>query len=55
MKKLNIKIKPEVMLTIGSLVLGGAQLLLTNKKDAADRAKMEEEIIKKLSEKAINK
>lgn len=51
MKKLNIK-KPklETLLTIGTLALGGAQLLLSNKKEATDRANMKAEILKDLKE-----
>lgn len=55
MKKLNIKIKPETLLTVGTLVLGGAQLLLGNKKEAAERSKMKEEILKELAEKVTEK
>ena len=32
MKKLNLKVKPEKLLTIGTLVLGAAQLLLSDRK-----------------------
>lgn len=53
MKKLNIK--AETLLTVGTLVLGGAQLLLGNKKEAAERSKMKEEILKELAEKVTEK
>ena len=50
MKKLNIKVKPEMLLTLGTIVLGGAQLFLTNKKEANDRANMKAELLKELTE-----
>lgn len=46
MKKLNIK--PEMLLTVGTVLLTGAQLLLTNKKEANDKAALKEEILKEL-------
>lgn len=46
MKKLNIK--PDVLLTVGTVVLAGAQLLLTNKKEASDKAALKAEILKEL-------
>ena len=56
MKKLNlkVKVKPEKLLTIGTLALGAAQLLLSNKKEASDRANMKAEILSELKE-TINK
>ena len=54
MKKLNLKVKPEKLLTIGTLALGAAQLLLSNKKEASDRANMKAEILSELKE-TINK
>lgn len=50
MKKLNLKVKPEKLLTIGTLALGAAQLLLSNKKEASDRANMKAEILSELKE-----
>lgn len=55
MKKLNIKIKPEALLTVGTLALGVAQLVLGNKKEATERSKMKEEILKELAEKVTEK
>lgn len=54
MKRKNLKVKPEKLLTIGTLVLGAAQLLLSNKKEASDRANMKAEILSELKE-TINK
>lgn len=48
MKKINIK--PELLLTLGTVVLGGAQLLLSNKKEANDKAVLKAEILKELKE-----
>ena len=48
MKKINIK--PELLLTLGAVVLGGAQLLLSNKKEANDKAQLKAELLKELSE-----
>lgn len=48
MKKINIK--PELLLTLGTVVLGGAQLLLSNKKEANDKAQLKAELLKELSE-----
>lgn len=42
---MNIKIKPETMVTVGMAVLGVAQMVLTNKKDQTDRAKLKAEIL----------
>lgn len=51
--KLNLKLKPEMLLTLGTVGLGVAQMLLTNKKDANDKAALKEEILKELTEKVI--
>ena len=45
MKKLNIKIKPETAVSVALGILGIAQMLLTNKKDANDKAQLKEEIL----------
>ena len=46
MKKLNIKIKPETAVSVALGVLGIAQMVLTNKKDANDKAQLKDEILK---------
>ena len=46
MKKINLK--PEMLLTIGTVVLTGAQLLLSNKKEANDKAALKAEIVKEI-------
>lgn len=51
MKKIDLKFKPEALLTVGTLALGVAQLVLGNKKEATERSKMKEEILKELAEK----
>ena len=48
MKKLNIKPEMEMLLTVGTVLLTGAQLLLTNKKEANDKAALKAEILKEL-------
>ena len=45
MKKLNIKIRPETAVSVALGILGIAQMLLTNKKDANDKAQLKEEIL----------
>ena len=44
MKKINFKIKPEVGVTIGLLALSVVQSVLTNKKEAAERTALKEEL-----------
>lgn len=48
MKLPKIKIKPEAAITAATLVLGMAQMVLTNKKDAADRAVLKNEILEEV-------
>ena len=48
MKKLNIKIKPETAVSVALGVLGIAQMVLTNKKDANDKAQLKDEILKEV-------
>lgn len=50
MKKLNVKIKPEMLITVGTVILSGAQLLLSSKKEANDKAALKAEILKELTE-----
>ena len=50
MKKVELKFKPETVVTVALGVLGVAQMLLTNKKDANDKAQLKAEILKELSE-----
>lgn len=51
---MSIKIKTETLVAIGTLVLGGAQMLLNNKKGEYAREKMKremkQEIIQELTE-----
>lgn len=42
------KIKPEAVLTGATVLLGVAQMVLTNKKDAADRAILKSEILEEV-------
>lgn len=42
------KIKMEAVLTAGSIALGVAQMLLSNKKEASDRAKIKDEILEEV-------
>lgn len=42
------KIKMEAALTLGTIVLGVAQMVLTNKKEANDHAKMKNEILEEV-------
>lgn len=44
-----IKIKPDSIVTAALVVLGVAQMLLTNTKDAAEKAKLKEEILEELT------
>lgn len=53
MKKINIK--PEMLLTIGTVLLTGAQLLLTNKKEANDKEVLKAEILKELMKETSEK
>lgn len=55
MKKLNIKVKPEMLLTLGTIVLGGAQFLLSTKKEANDKAQLKAEILKELTKETVDK
>ena len=55
MKKLNIKVKPEMLLTLGTVILGGAQFLLSTKKEANDKAQLKAEILKELTKEAVDK
>lgn len=55
MKRLNVKIKPEMLLTLGTVGLGVAQMLLTNKKDANDKAALKAEILKELADEVTKK
>lgn len=48
MNKLNLKIKPETLVSAGLAVLGVAQMLLTNKKDSNNRNSMKAEILEEL-------
>ena len=43
------KIKPGTLVSVGLTVLGVAQMVLTNKKEADDRAALKEEILKELT------
>lgn len=49
MKKPNLKIKPETLMSAGLVLLGVAQMVLTGHKDKSDRANMKAEIIEELS------
>jgi hypothetical protein len=42
------KIKMETVLTGGTIILGVAQMLLTNKKETSDRTKMKNEILEEV-------
>ena len=42
------KIKMEAALTLGTIALGVAQMVLTNKKDASERVKMKNEILEEV-------
>lgn len=42
------KIKMETVLTGGTILLGVAQMLLSNKKEASDRAKIKDEILEEV-------
>ena len=42
------KIKMETVLTGGTILLGIAQMVLTNKKEASDRAKIKTEILEEV-------
>lgn len=42
------KIKMETVLTGGTIILGVAQMLLSNKKEASDRAKIKNEILEEV-------
>lgn len=55
MKKLDIKIKPETMVSAGLAVLGVAQMLLTNKKESSSRSSMKAEILKELKDEMLSK
>lgn len=55
MKKLDIKIKPETMVSAGLAVLGVAQMLLTNKKESSSRRSMKAEILKELKDEMLSK
>lgn len=55
MKKINIKVKPEMLLTLGTIVLGGAQFLLSSKKEANDKAQLKADILKELAKETIEK
>lgn len=55
MKKLNIKVKPEVLLTLGTAALGVAQFVLGNKKEANDKAALKAEILKELADEVAKK
>lgn len=49
MKKIKLpKIKMEAALTAGTIVLGLAQMVLTNKKEASDRAAIKNEILEEV-------
>lgn len=48
MKKFNIKFKPEALITVATVGLGIAQMVLTNKKEASDRAKIKTEILEEI-------
>lgn len=48
MKKINLNIKAESLVTVGLAALGVAQMLLTNKKDASSRNTMKAEILEEL-------
>lgn len=48
MKLPKIKIKPETAVTVGLAALGIAQAVLTNKKEASDRAAMKAEILEEV-------
>ena len=49
MMKLLTKIKPETVVSVCLGVLGVAQMLLTNKKEANDRAALKAEILEELT------
>ena len=42
------KIKMEAALTLGTIGIGLVQMVLTNKKDTHDRAKMKQEILEEV-------
>lgn len=48
MKLPKIKVKPEAVLTAATLVLGVAQMVLTNKKEATEKSVMKAEIMEEL-------
>lgn len=55
MKKLEIKIKPETLVSAGLAVLGVAQMVLTNKKESNSRNSMKVEILDELKNELSNK
>ena len=55
MKKLEIKIKPETLISAGLTVLGVAHAVLTNKKELSSRNTMKMEILDELKNELSNK
>ena len=55
MKLPKVKIKPEVGLTIATMALGLAQLVLTNKKEANEKSMLKAEIMEELTNNFLEK
>ena len=55
MKELLKKIKPETVRSVGLVVLGAAQMLLSNKKEQTDRALMKAEILDEIQKDLTSK
>ena len=55
MKELLKKIKPETVMSVGLVVLGAAQMLLSNKKEQTDRALMKAEILDEIQKDLTSK
>lgn len=55
MKELLKKIKPETAMSVGLVVLGAAQMLLSNKKEQTDRALMKAEILDEIQKDLTSK
>lgn len=55
MKELLKRIKPETVMSVGLVVLGAAQMLLSNKKEQTDRALMKAEILDEIQKDLTSK
>ena len=55
MKELLKKIKPETVMSVGLVVLGAAQMLLSNKKEQTDRAPMKADILDEIQKDLTSK